>query len=242
LATVQSLVAEGASVLMIARDPERLADAVASCPEGPGAVDSLSLDVTAPSAGRDLLAAAVERFGAVDGLVNAAGHAQAAPLEQVPDAEWLAQWELNVMAPKRLMDAIAPGMAGGGSIVNVCSSAGRRPSSTYGAYAVAKRGQLALTKAYAQRFGPTGVRVNAVAPGPTETPLWLRPEGLLDQLDAEDGEPAEKLARRARQLPLGRFAQPAEIASVIVALLATTGSSSGMTWAVDGGHAGEVFD
>jgi NAD(P)-dependent dehydrogenase (short-subunit alcohol dehydrogenase family) len=116
-----------------------------------------------------------ERVGIPWGLVNSAGTSKVRPLEELSDREWFEQWELNVMAPKRLMDVFAGTMveAGGGAVVNVCSSAGRQPSSRNAAHAVAKRGELALTLVYAQRFAAAGVRVNAVIPGPTATPLWL---------------------------------------------------------------------
>jgi NAD(P)-dependent dehydrogenase (short-subunit alcohol dehydrogenase family) len=244
LACAQILVEEGADVIVIGRRRERLEAAVEACSGGPGAADSLSLDITSPTAGDELLAFAGMGGGNVAGLVNCAGSMRARPLEEIPDSEWEEQWELNVMAPKRLMDALAPALAanGGGSIVNVCSSAGRRPSARNAAYAVAKRGQLALTEVYAQRLGPSGIRVNAVAPGPAETPLWLAPGGLLDEIGEAVGSSREEaLAAAADALPLGRLASAAEIAAAIVAMLAPTNPANGAIWSVDGGHVPDVF-
>lgn len=244
LASAQALVAEGADVMIVGRSADRLAAARETCGQGPGALETLSLDITASSAAAELLNGAEERLGGVNALVYSAGVSRALPLEELTDEEWWVQWELNVMAPKRLLDVIAPVMAkgGGGSVVNVCSSSGRRPSSTNAAYAVTKRAQLALCEVYAQRFGPSGVRVNAVAPGPTATPMWLAPGGLLDETGSRAGASREEsLERFGANLPLGRAADPSEIASVIVALVGGRLSASGATLSVDGGHVPEVF-
>lgn len=244
LAVARALVAEGAQVMIVGRDRDRFAAAVATCGEGPGGVESVALDITTPDAPDELLRAARAAFGAVPGLVNCAGSVRAHDLMTAKESEWDEQWELNVEAPRRLMDAFAPALAasGGGSIVNVCSSAGRRPSATYPAYAVSKRGELALSILYAERYGPQGVRVDAVAPGPTATPLWTEPGGLLDQvgLDA-DGDREAALQARGEGLPAGRMAEPAEIADVIVFLLAGRRGGGGAVWSVDGGHVTDVF-
>lgn len=243
LAVARALVGEGARVMIVGRDRERLAAGVEACGEGPGSVQSLALDITAPDAADELLRAAREALGAVPGLVNCAGSARAHDLMTAQESEWDEQWELNVEAPRRLMDAFAPALveAGGGVIVNVCSSAGRRPSATYPAYAVAKRGELALSLLYAERYGPRGVRVDAVAPGPTVTPLWTEPGGLLDQFGlAADGDREAAIRARGEGLPPGRMAEPAEIADVIVFLLAGR-RGDGAVWSVDGGHVTDVF-
>ena len=92
--------------------------------------------------------------GGIDVLVNNAGTSEARPLDELSDAEWQAQWELHVMAPMRLMRAVAPRMAerGGGRIVNVCSSAGKRPSLTNAAYSVTKAAQLSLSRDLRRRL------------------------------------------------------------------------------------------
>ena len=131
-ATARMLADEGARVLRVSRSA--------------AGEDSLALDVTEPDAGERAVAACLERFGAVDGLVNNAGTSYARPLDELSDADWQQQWELHVMASLRLMKAAAPRMAeaGGGRIVNVCSSAGKRPSLTNAAYSVTKAAQLSL--------------------------------------------------------------------------------------------------
>ena len=143
----------------------------------------LALDVTDDDAGGQMLAAAKERFGPVDVLVNNAGAAQWRDLDDVPDGDWRAQYELSVMAPLRAMRAAAPAMAdrGWGRIVNVCSTAGKRPSAAMPEYSVAKAAELSLSRLFADRYAKSGVLVNAICPGPVEAELWMEPGGLLDE-------------------------------------------------------------
>ncbi len=235
------LLAEGGRILIVGRSEERLEAALEGL--GGGTVALLGADVTAEDAPARIRDAALGAFGRIDALVNAAGASQVTSLDAGPLEPWYEQWELNVMAPKRLIDALAPAMAktGGGTIVNVGSSAGRRPSATDAAYAVAKRGELALTEVYAQALAPRGVRVVAVAPGPTATPLWMDPGGRLDELTAAAGEPRDEvLAAAEARLPLGRLATPEEVAAVVVAALAGL-AGDGAVLPVDGGHVTETY-
>jgi 3-oxoacyl-[acyl-carrier protein] reductase len=244
LACVEALADEGANVLAAARTADQLAVAGERCAAKPGRVETLAIDVTAPEAGTDLVAAADSMLGGFDGLVNSAGSTRVRDLERAADIEWRQQWELDVMAPKRAMDAAAPLLAdrGGGAIVNVCSSAGRKPSSRDPVYAVSKRGEIALTQVYAERYRSSKVRISAVAPGPTETELWMAPGGLLDEVAAEPGARREQTYReQAARLPLGRLARPTEIAAVILMLLSPRAPAAAATWSVDGGHVPDVF-
>ena len=151
----------------------------------------------------------MERFGTVDVLVNNAGTSFVRSLEELSDEDWQSQWELHVMGPMRLMREAAPLMAarGGGRIVNVCSSAGKRPSLTNPAYAVTKAAQLSLSRVFADRYAADAVLVNAVAPGAVSSPLWTAPGGLAEQAAAGRGiSPEEALAAQAAKIPLGRMA------------------------------------
>ena len=129
-----------------------------------------------------MVAAARERFDSLDVVVNNAGRASWRDLDEVPDEDWRAQYELSVMAPMRTMRAAAPAMAerGWGRIVNVCSSAAKRPSASMPEYSVAKAAELSLSRLYAERFAKRGVLVNAICPGPVASEMWLEPGGLLD--------------------------------------------------------------
>jgi len=221
---VAALRAEEARVLDVSREP------------GP---DGFALDVTAADAGEQVVAAALDRLGGLDVLVNNAGTSAARPLEELTDAEWSAQWELHVMAPMRLMRAAAPVMAeaGWGRIVNVASSAGKRPSATNAAYSVTKAAELSLSRVFADHFAAQGVLVNAVAPGAVATALWLEPGGLADQLARARGTDREEaIAHQAAGIPLGRLARPEEVASVVVFLCSEAAATvTGAAWSADGG-------
>jgi 3-oxoacyl-[acyl-carrier protein] reductase len=234
LATARMLHDEGARALLVARDAEALQRASA----GIGG-EFLAADVTDPADDERIVATCVERFGAVDVLVNNAGTSFVRPLEELTDADWQSQWELHVMAPMRLMRAAGPLMvaAGGGRIVNVCSSAGKRPSLTNPAYAVTKAAQLSLSRVFADRYAADGVLVNAVAPGAVSSPLWTADGGLADQAAAAKGISREEaLEGQAAKIPLGRFAEPEEIAAVIVFLCSALASTvTGAAWSADGG-------
>jgi 3-oxoacyl-[acyl-carrier protein] reductase len=139
----------------------------------------------------------------------------------------------------RLMRAAAPEMAsrGWGRIVNVCSSSGKRPSSTNMAYSVAKAAELSLSRAFADLYAAKGVLINAVAPGPTATDLWTAPGGLADQAAEAQGKSREEvLEATAGRSPLGRFSTEQEIAAVITFLCSEAASNvAGAAWSADGG-------
>ncbi len=123
------------------------------------------------------------------------------------------------MGPMRLMKACAPYMAqaGGGRIVNVCSSAGKRPSLTNAAYSVTKAAQLSLSRTFADAWAGEGVLVNAVTPGAVSSSLWMDEGGLADQVAEQKGiDREEALSAQADKIPLGRFGTEEEIAAVIV--------------------------
>ena len=238
-ATALALAAEGAALLLVARDADALADVARSCADAGARAKTLALDVTTPDAGDRLVADALERLGRLDVLVNDAGTSAFKPLEELNEEDWQRQWELHVMAPMRLMRAAAPRMAeaGWGRIVNVSSSSGKRPSQTNMAYSVTKAAELSLSRAFADLYASGGVLVNAVAPGPVATELWTGPGGLADQQAAARGVSREEvLGSRGRRVPLGRLAEAEEIAAVIVFLCSAAASNvAGAAWSVDGG-------
>jgi 3-oxoacyl-[acyl-carrier protein] reductase len=172
-------------------------------------------------------------------LVNNAGTSAIRTLDELTDEDWQTQWDLNVIGPMRLMRAAAPEMAsrGWGRIVNVCSSSGKRPSSTNMAYSVAKAAELSLSRAFADLYAAKGVLINAVAPGPVQTDLWMAPGGMADQAAQAQGKTREEvLAATAGRSPLGRFSTDAEIAAVITFLCSHAASNvAGAAWSADGG-------
>lgn len=220
-ATADLLEAEGAQVLRVSRSGD------------------FACDVTDPGAAERIVAECEQRFGSVDVLVNNAGSTPVTPLEELSDSDWQEQWELNVMASLRLMRVAAPKMAenGWGRIVNVASSAGKRPSLRNAAYTVAKAAQLSLSRVFADTYAPRGVLVNAVAPGPTSSPLWVAEGGIAEQTAEREGKSKEEvLEAQAEKVPIGRMGTPEEIAAVIVFLCSEQASNvAGAAWSVDGG-------
>jgi 3-oxoacyl-[acyl-carrier protein] reductase len=233
-ATAARLAAEGARVLLVGRDEGRL-EAAATELGG----EYLACDVTDPVADACVVATAVEQMGGLDVLVNGAGTSFVRPLEELTDADWQLMWDLHVTAPRRLMQAAIPTMLaqGAGHIVNVTSSAGKRPSQTNVAYSVSKAAQLALSRVFADRYVARGLNINAVAPGATESELWMGEGGMADQSAAAQGiTPEAAVAAQTSKIPQGRFATPQEIADVIVFLCSVrAGAVSGAAWSVDGG-------
>jgi 3-oxoacyl-[acyl-carrier protein] reductase len=242
--TARLLCAEGASVLLVARSADALAEAAEECERAgaraQGRAATLVLDVTDADAGERMLAEATNRFDRLDVLVNNAGSARRRDLEHVPDEDWQAAWDLNVMAPLRAMRAAVPGMAerGWGRIVNVSSSSGKRPSPQASEYSVANAAELSLSRVFADRYARAGVLVNAICPGPTRSELWTDAGGLADQERERSGAThrEEVLEAVGTGRPIGRFAEVAEVAGAIVFLCSERASYvAGAAWSVDGG-------
>jgi 3-oxoacyl-[acyl-carrier protein] reductase len=243
-ATAGTLCAEGADVLLIARSEGALLEAADECAaagqEAGGRAESLVADVTDPEAADRIANEAADRLGQFDVLVNNAGTARRRDLDDVPDEDWYAAWELNVMAPMRLMRAAVPGMRerGWGRIVNVSSSSGKRPSGSTPEYSVAKAAELSLSRLFADRYAADGVLINAVCPGAVKSELWTDEGGLLDQVMEMEGLSSrdEALEAAAAGRPVGRLAEVDEVAGAIVFLCSEQASyTSGAAWSVDGG-------
>jgi 3-oxoacyl-[acyl-carrier protein] reductase len=195
------------------------------------------IDVTALDAADQIL----ERLDgrAPDILVNNAGTSYAKSLDELNEEDWQLQWDLNVMASMRLMRAFVPQMAerGWGRVVNVTSSAGKRPSLTNAAYAVGKAAQMSLSRVFADTYGGQGVLVNSVAPGAVASELWTAEGGLADQTAAARGISREEAIEvQEAKVPIGRFGTPEEIANVVVFLCSERAADvTGANWSVDGG-------
>ena len=239
LATAKRLCAEGANVLFVARGAKEVAGEADGC-----GGEWLAVDVTDADAPDRIVATCAEQMGGIDVLVNNAGTSFARPLDELTDEDWQGQWELHVMAPLRLMRAAAPRMAvaGGGRIVNVTSSAAKRPSPTNAAYAITKAAQSSLSRIFAESYAAQNVLVNAVAPGPASSELWTAPGGIADQAAQAGGVSREQaMEAQAAKIPLGRFATPEEIADVVVFLCSERSSTvTGAHWSADGGSVATI--
>jgi 3-oxoacyl-[acyl-carrier protein] reductase len=195
----------------------------------------VTADLSRPGEPERLVATALERLGHVDCLVNNVGGADIRRFEELTDADWEASWQLNVMSAVRATRAVLPAMSdrGSGAIVNVSSTAGKRPSASMPDYSVTKAAMLSFSRLVADLYAKRGIRCNAVTPGPTGTEAWLADGGLADQ---QDGSRQEVLARVAAGRPIGRMARPEEIAAVIVFLCSERASYvTGAAWSADGG-------
>ena len=201
---------------------------------GIGEVAHATADLSLPGEPERVVAEALERLGGLDVLVNNVGIARQARFEEVPDEEWDAYWQLNVMSYVRTIRAALPQLReNGGAIVNLSSTAGKRPSTGMPHYSVTKAAVLSLSRLVADLYAKDGVRCNAVTPGPTATDAWLGEGGLADQQGADRDEILRKVGAGR---PLGRLARPEEIAAVVVFLCSDRASYvTGAAWSADGG-------
>jgi NAD(P)-dependent dehydrogenase (short-subunit alcohol dehydrogenase family) len=168
-------------------------------------------------------------------LVNNVGVAYQARLDELTDVQWDSMWNLNVMSAVRAIRAAMPHLreSGHGAIVNVSSTAGKRPSTGMPNYSVTKAALLSLSRLVADLHAGDGIRCNAVTPGPTATEAWLGEGGLADQ---QGGDRDDVLRKVAAGRPLGRLARPEEIAAVIAFLCSDRAAYvTGAAWSVDGG-------
>jgi len=235
LAASQLLAAEGAKVVVCGRDGARVEQART----GTGAALGVVCDLSEPAAPEQLIGEATRAFGRVDCLVNNVGDAYQAGFDELSDEQWNEMWRLNVMSYVRAIRAVLPGMRerGAGAIVNVSSTSGKRPSTSMPNYSVTKAAVLSLSRLVADLYAKDGIRCNAVAPGPTATEAWLAPGGLADQQAARTGSTRDEVLEAVgKGRPLGRLAEPDEIASVIVFLCSDRANFvTGSAWSADGG-------
>jgi NAD(P)-dependent dehydrogenase (short-subunit alcohol dehydrogenase family) len=221
--TARQLAGEGALVVTCGRG------------EAPGVGERAHVvaDLSQPGEPERAVAEAADVLGGLNVVVNNVGVARHARFEDVPDEEWDAYWQLNVMSYVRVIRAALPFLRGGGAIVNVSSTAGKRPSTGMPHYSVTKAAVLSLSRLVADLYAGEGIRCNAVTPGPTATDTWVGDGGLADQ---QGGDREDVLRRVGEGRPLGRLARPEEIAAVIVFLCSEPASYvTGAAWSADGG-------
>jgi 3-oxoacyl-[acyl-carrier protein] reductase len=234
LATAKLLADEGARVVVCGRDSERVEGARAES----GAELGVVCDLAEPAAPEELVAETARALGPVDCLVNNVGAAYQLGFEELSDLQWDEMWQLNVMSYVRAIRALLPEMKQrGGVIVNVSSTAGKRPSTGMPNYSVTKAAVLSLSRLVADLYAGDGIRCNAVAPGPTATEAWLGDGGLADQQAERSGKSREEVLEAVgKGRPLGRLAEPEEIAAVIAFLCSDRAAYvTGAAWSADGG-------
>jgi len=226
-ATAIALAARGAHVLVVGRNEQRAKDVVAEIERGGGSATFKLTTLSDLQSAQELVEWATEAGdGHVDILINNAGVALLGPSNAATEAEFDKTFSLNVKVPFFLVASLAPAMAerGWGSIVNVSTMVASFGQAGMALYGASRAALELLTKAWAAEYGARGVRVNAVAPGPTRTRMM-------------EGVPAEMVNQLAALAPAGRVAQPEELAAAVVFLASDDASFvHGVTLAVDGGR------
>jgi NAD(P)-dependent dehydrogenase (short-subunit alcohol dehydrogenase family) len=233
--TARLLCEEGARVVVTGRSGQR----VEQVKDELGAALGVVCDLGDPAGPDALIAETTETLGPPDVLVNNVGLAYQTSFGELSDDQWDELWQLNLMSYVRAIRAVLPSMRerGRGAIVNLASSAGKRPSMSMPNYSVTKAAVLSLSRLVADVYAQEGIRCNAVAPGPTATEAWLGGGGLADQQAERSGKTRDEvLAAVGAGRPLGRLAEPEEIAAVVAFLCSDRASFvTGAAWSADGG-------
>jgi NAD(P)-dependent dehydrogenase (short-subunit alcohol dehydrogenase family) len=239
LAITKALVAEGVRVIAGARTiGGELAELARD-----GAVRPLAVDLTAPD-GPQKLVALTDEYGGLDILVNNVGAValRLGGFLSVTDDEWLASLNLNLLAAVRMTRAALPELLkrGRGNIVTVSSVNAFLPDPGIIDYTASKAALSNFSKSISKEFGPQGIRVNTVSPGPVETALWLGPEGVaatVAKASGTDPDTARKqIVESQGGFATGRFTRPEEVADLVLLLASErAGNVTGSDFVIDGG-------
>ena len=229
--TARLLAGAGARVAICDRDGDAARGTGDEIEAAGGTVWTGAVDVSDSRAVDRAVAEAAGALGPIDSLVNIAGIYEVAKLEDIADDAWARMFAVHVNGTFYCCRAVLPGMiaARAGAIVNMSSLHALRGQANAAHYAAAKGAIIGFTRSIAREKGKLGIRANAVAPGPIDTPLW-RNAVPADEIEA-------MMAKRSEVIPIGRLGQPAEVAQTIVYLLGPAASYiTGQVVAIDGGE------
>ncbi|MBD2074969.1 glucose 1-dehydrogenase [Phormidium sp. FACHB-592] len=225
-ATAIAFAKEGGKVVIAARRVPEGEETVRQIVEAGGEATFVQTDVTQALEVQTLVDRTLERYGRLDCAFNNAGSGKPGKLIELAEADWEQEMAVNLKSVWLCLKYEIPAMlrSGKGAIVNMSSQGGILGVPNYGAYAAAKGGVAALTRAAAAEYAANGIRINAVSPGAVETELWANaPAGMLEQV--------------ATGIPLQRVGQPNDIAEAVLWLCsAAAGFVTGQNLAIDGGY------
>ena len=229
-AVAEQLVAEGARVLLVARNEDALQEAVQELGEQ---AYPCPADVSQTSGVDEVAAVAVERFGSLDGVLINAGGPPFGPALELADEQWLDAFRLLIGGPVRLLRTLVPQMNEGASVLFITSTSVREPIKDLDSSNVLRPGVAALVKCLAKELGPR-IRVNSMAPGRIDTD---RSRSLDEARATEFGISAEEQRQNVSQgIPLGRYGEPEELGQAAAFLLSPAASYiTGISLQVDGG-------
>ena len=241
LACAEALFAEGVSVLIVGRTPERLEQAVQSIisadANGQERIYSVSADLTIAEDVRRVEKEAIKYLQNIDILINCAGAARAGAFFELSDQDFLDAWQLKLLGYIRMVRAIVPHMAGrkDGRIVNIIGAAGRTPPATFLAGSTANAALINFTRGISRELARDNIRINAISPGSTATE---RSKRLVRQTAAAKGISVdEALAETVDSIPTGRMVEPSEVADLALFLVSDRAASIiGAEILMDGGR------
>ena len=236
LACARAFAQEGARVAIVSRSRENLDRAVATLRGEGHNVLAIAADLREPQQARDMARTFEEKLGGAGVLVNSAGAANRTPPDELTAAHWQAAMQAKYFTYIHAIDAILPGMIkrGGGAIVNVVGSGGKQASPIHLPGGAANAALMLASAGLGNAFAAKGIRVNAVNPSATLTERLQ--EGIAADARQSGSTPEQTLALRTKQHPMGRFAEPREIADVVLFLASKRASYvNGTVLTVDGG-------
>jgi 3-oxoacyl-[acyl-carrier protein] reductase len=228
LATARALVADGAKVVISSRDAGRV-DAAVTALGGPSVAAGLAADLAEPSAPRDLVDAAMDRFGRLDGALISVGGPTGGTAAEMTDDQWRSAFETVFLGSVRAARTFAAALPGGGAIALVLSTSVRTPITGLGLSNGLRPGLAGVAKDMADEFGRRNIRVISLLPGRIMT-------DRNRELFAASGDPAQAAADAAAAIPLGRIGEAEEFGRVAAFVLSPAASYlTGVTVPVDGG-------